>query len=148
MSSLIAFRSLHRRIWPWSRISRLTVELRATRLACSAADKKANRLSTRIGKLDAALSKQKAQTADDQRYIDALEAELPTETITFIRTRMQDVRRGYAIYDGAYDLSWLRDGEQVASAGDGSGACLVVSEQGERRVELGDQIELTERTDV
>jgi hypothetical protein len=44
-------------------------------------------------------------------------------------------------YDGEFELAWLRDGERVMSAGDGTGAAIIVSPDGsERRVNIGDEI--------
>jgi hypothetical protein len=44
-------------------------------------------------------------------------------------------------YEGEFELAWLCDGERVMSAGDGTGAAIVVSPDGrECRVDIGDEI--------
>lgn len=46
------------------------------------------------------------------------------------------------IYDGSFDLAWLRDDETVSSAGDGSGACLVENSRGGSvRIEVGETVD-------
>jgi hypothetical protein len=50
------------------------------------------------------------------------------------------------IYDGTFDLTFLRDGETVSAAGDGSGACYVTQPTGPDtangfRVDIGDTVE-------
>lgn len=46
-------------------------------------------------------------------------------------------------YEGEFELAWLRDGERVMSAGDGTGAAIVVSPDGsECRVNIGDEIKV------
>lgn len=48
------------------------------------------------------------------------------------------------VYDGSFDLSFLRDDETVRSAGDGTGAVIVESRRdGEIRVEVGDRLSRT-----
>lgn len=46
------------------------------------------------------------------------------------------------IYTGSFPLSWLAAGERVQSAGDGTGACEIVSATGGSffRVEVGDRV--------
>lgn len=44
-------------------------------------------------------------------------------------------------YTGSFPLAWLKADEQVMSAGDGTGAAIIVSPHGERRVSIGDPIE-------
>lgn len=73
------------RIWPWSAIDRLTVDLRGARLACSAEAKKANRLAARIAKLEGVLVRLRAQARHDQAYIDALESRLERASIDAAR---------------------------------------------------------------
>lgn len=53
---------------------------------------KRNRLGARCAEMANALQKQKGQTADDQRYIDLLEAELPRATVVSIRKRLKRAR--------------------------------------------------------
>lgn len=43
-------------------------------------------------------------------------------------------------YTGDFELDWLRDAEQVRSAGDGSGACEIVTLEGVMRADVGDWI--------
>lgn len=44
-------------------------------------------------------------------------------------------------YNGDFALAWLRDGSRVSSAGDGTGAAIVISPDGsERRIDVGDEI--------
>lgn len=45
------------------------------------------------------------------------------------------------LYDGSFPLGFLRDDERVASAGDGSGACVIFREGREpMRVDIGETI--------
>lgn len=46
------------------------------------------------------------------------------------------------VYDGTFTLAWLADDEEVCSAGDGSGACIILSPRGDLRVDIGDVIEV------
>ena len=41
-------------------------------------------------------------------------------------------------YEGSFALELLEDGEQVRSAGDGTGACEVVTPSGVLRLDVGD----------
>jgi hypothetical protein len=45
-----------------------------------------------------------------------------------------------ALYNGYFDLRWLADDESVRSAGDGSGAVIIDSPRGSRRIELGGRV--------
>jgi hypothetical protein len=50
------------------------------------------------------------------------------------------------VYDGEFDLSFLRDGETVRSAGDGTGACWIEQPTGPGtsrgcRIEVGDVVQ-------
>ena len=50
-------------------------------------------------------------------------------------------------YDGSFPLCWLWPGEQVGSAGDGTGACIIYRADGsEHRVNKGDLISRSRRT--
>jgi hypothetical protein len=53
---------------------------------------KRNRLGQRCAQMANAVGKQKAQTAADQRYIDALESHLTAETIAMVRQEMKAAR--------------------------------------------------------
>jgi uncharacterized protein YlxW (UPF0749 family) len=78
------------RLWPWSKFDLLTTDMRGARLACSAADRKANRLAARISKLDRTLARLRAQVRHDQAYIDALEARLDHAHILAARSEIED----------------------------------------------------------
>lgn len=69
------------RIWPWSIIHRLAVEVRAARRSCAAEAKRCNRLAARIVRLDAAILKHRRQERHDQAYIDALEHRLGPKSV-------------------------------------------------------------------
>lgn len=44
-------------------------------------------------------------------------------------------------YEGVFDLAWLRPGERVMSAGDGTGAAVIISPDGiGRRLNVGDEM--------
>jgi hypothetical protein len=45
-------------------------------------------------------------------------------------------------FDGYFALGWLAPGELAYSAGDGTGAWIVESVEGSRRVEVGDELEV------
>lgn len=45
------------------------------------------------------------------------------------------------VYGGSFHMQWLKDGEKVKSAGDGTSAAIVVSPDGsERRYDVGDEV--------
>lgn len=65
--------------------------------------------------------------------------------ITYLRAEFTQVMAAWLdhtrIYTGEFELSWLKDGEQVMSAGDGTGAAIIVAADGsERRVNIGDTV--------
>jgi len=55
-------------------------------------EQKLNRMREYVRRLEAALTKQKSQTADDQRYIDMLEAELSETTVAHVRAEIAEIR--------------------------------------------------------
>lgn len=75
-------------VWPWGELGRLRVELRATKLACSAEAKKVNRLAARIRVLDRAIEKHRGQERHDQAYIDILEAKLDPPAVKMARVQV------------------------------------------------------------
>lgn len=81
---------LHRKVWPWSEIERLRVEVRAVKLSCSAEAKKGNRLTERILILDQSCSNHRAQARRDQAYIDRLEANVMPADLSRIRAEMKE----------------------------------------------------------
>ena len=44
------------------------------------------------------------------------------------------------LYDGDFELGFLGDNDKVRSAGDGTGACEIVTLEGVMRADLGDYI--------
>lgn len=47
------------------------------------------------------------------------------------------------VFDGNFALAWLRSDSQVRSAGDGTGAAIVVAGDGtETRIAIGDEVEV------
>lgn len=65
----------------------------------------------------------------------------PREVARFA-LRASGVATFAAVYRGTFDLRWLKWGERVRSAGDGSGAAVVVDSEGHelRRVNIGDEV--------
>lgn len=47
------------------------------------------------------------------------------------------------VYNGSFELAWLKPGERVLSAGDGTGAAIIEDIDGvRRRVNVGDEVRL------
>lgn len=84
----------------------------------------------------------------EQIVLDALQR-IAFEDVADPRELAQDALHGAGFASmkveyrgGPFDLAWLRDGERVKSAGDGTGAAIIVGPDGERRLNVGDEVRL------
>jgi hypothetical protein len=67
-------------------------------------EQKLNRTREYVRRLERALAKQKAQTADDQRYIDLLEAAIDHPTLAEIRDEARAFRRREMEIDDGFGI--------------------------------------------